>query len=592
LSDRPFDLQGGPQAIGTWSLDGLSFVFIDANADLILVDITTGASTVLDTLVYSIDAWVTDNQQPLANAGNPQTLTSLDGDPIQVALDGSSSFDPDGEITQYLWNIPDLPLFYGVQPTIELPVGEHIVTLQVADDEGASDLSGVTITIIDGSTSAAQTPVEIAGYVLRVGLEGMTVQSILDDGSVGNTIASLSNFTVEDHSQTQWNIFSKNAIALSPDRQKLAFAASQDGVTAYLFMLDLVAGMNNQTQLSFPIGSLPALIWSPDSSKLFVDPRDGGNTFSRIYDVTSNQTLYSFDERVFSPTWLPDSQRFIYNGSSVCSASCKSGSDLYLLDIPGGTSQALTHIDPDTLGIMSQLVSGRVHIGRVTYNSNLDRVFFILQEHLNIDTYEALYSVDFLGNLSFAGDIAGLYPESVFLPATSVTIFSDADTNAVFLVTQTDGMIFNDNEVVEFRWSVLRYDPVGELEILYERDFLSANVVEIITSFAVSPDGNAIAIGAANSLDLTAGSVTAVNLQNSQEILQASVGNPVCNLYWADNDNVIYGQSDDRPCSLIRSNQPSDRLIQHTLSSNTTTTILDGQGDILYFISSYPLTPS
>jgi hypothetical protein len=265
---------------------------------------------------------------------------------------------------------------------------------------------------------------------------------------------------------------------------------------------------------------------------------------------------------------------------------------LYLLDIPGGTSQALTHIDADALGITSQLVSGNVYIGGVTYNSNLERVFFILQEPLNIDTYEALYSVDFLGNLSFAGDIAGLYPENVLLPTNSVTIFSDADTNAVFLVTQTDGMIFNDNEVVVFRWSVLRYDPVGELEVLYERDFLSPDGVEIITSLAVSPDGNAIAIGAANSLDLTAGSVTAVNLQNSQEILQASVGNPVCNLYWADNDNVIYGQSDDRTCSLIRSNQPSDRLIQHTLSTNTTTTILDGQGDILYFISSYPQTPS
>jgi hypothetical protein len=265
---------------------------------------------------------------------------------------------------------------------------------------------------------------------------------------------------------------------------------------------------------------------------------------------------------------------------------------LYLLDIPGGTSQALTNIDADALGITSQLVSGNVNIGNVTYNSSLERVFFILQEPLDIDTYEGLYSVDFLGNLSFAGDIAGLYPENVLLPTNSVTIFSDADTNAVFLVTQTDGMIFNDNEVVVFRWSVLRYDPVGELEVLYERDFLSANVVEIITSFAVSPDGNAIAIGSANSRDLTAGSVTVVDLKNSREILQAITGRPVCNIYWADNDNVIYGQFDDRPCSLIRSNQPSDRLIQHTLSTNTTTTILDGQGDILYFISSYPQTPS
>jgi WD40 repeat protein len=438
-------------------------------------------------------------------------------------------------------------------------------------------------------TSAAQTSDEIAGYVLRVGLEGMTVQSILEDGSVGHTIATLSNFTVEDHSQTQWNIFDKNGIALSPDRQKLAFAASQDGATAYLFIFDLVTGMNNQTQLSFPFGSLPALIWSPDSSKLFVDP--SGNGFSRIYDVTSNQTLYIFDSLVFSPTWLPDSQRFIYNGSSVCPASCKSGSDLYLLDILGGTSQALTHIDPDALGITSQLVSGNVYIGGVIYNNSLERVFFILQEPLDIDTYEAMYSVDLLGNLSFAGDIAGLYPESVLLPTNNVEVFSDADTNAVFLVTQTDGMIFNDNEVVEFRWSVLRYDPVGELEVIYERDFLSPDGVEIITSLAVSPDGNAIAIGAVNSRDLTAGSVTVVNLQNSQEILQASVGRPVCNIYWADNDNVIYGQFDDRPCSLIRDNQPSDRLIQHTLSTNTTTTILDGQGDILYFISRYPPTP-
>ncbi|MEX2350800.1 MAG: PKD domain-containing protein [Balneolaceae bacterium] len=85
-----------------------------------------------------------ENANPVADAGPDQTLEAT-GPTTAVILDGSDSFDVDGDELTYAWSTDDT----GVSPTVNLGVGVHILTLTVTDEEGATDSDEVTITITD-----------------------------------------------------------------------------------------------------------------------------------------------------------------------------------------------------------------------------------------------------------------------------------------------------------------------------------------------------------------------------------------------------------------------------------------------------------
>lgn len=88
---------------------------------------------------------VSANQPPIADAGEDQTVTCPACD---VELDGSGSSDPDGDSLTYTWT-GDFGTVAGVNPTVELPLGEHTITLTVDDGEGETDSDEVVITVVN-----------------------------------------------------------------------------------------------------------------------------------------------------------------------------------------------------------------------------------------------------------------------------------------------------------------------------------------------------------------------------------------------------------------------------------------------------------
>lgn len=91
---------------------------------------------------------------PTANAGDDRVIADTDQeDGEDVVLDGSSSVDPDGTITNYAWSRvtgeTTEALGNGGTPTLQtrLPNGENVIQLVVTDNEGNTTSDSVTITV-------------------------------------------------------------------------------------------------------------------------------------------------------------------------------------------------------------------------------------------------------------------------------------------------------------------------------------------------------------------------------------------------------------------------------------------------------------
>jgi len=91
------------------------------------------------------------NVAPIADAGEDQIAYGSTAGLAAIALDGSGSSDPDGDDLTYTWSwiIEGEPReATGVDPTIELPIGEHIVDLVVNDRTTDSEPDQIVITVL------------------------------------------------------------------------------------------------------------------------------------------------------------------------------------------------------------------------------------------------------------------------------------------------------------------------------------------------------------------------------------------------------------------------------------------------------------
>jgi outer membrane protein assembly factor BamB len=97
--------------------------------------------------LYLEGGWDTTNHSPIANAGSDQTV-SMDGPSgASVMLDGSASYDSDGDALTYTWKEANTTIATGVNPNVQLPLGSHTISLFVADGRGGIDEAQVVVTI-------------------------------------------------------------------------------------------------------------------------------------------------------------------------------------------------------------------------------------------------------------------------------------------------------------------------------------------------------------------------------------------------------------------------------------------------------------
>ncbi len=107
-----------------------------------------------DTVIIEVEL-PASNQPPVADAGSDQTV-SLQSGTVDVQLNGSNSFDPDGSIQEYAWTVVNKPSGSNpsfddptiVRPTLTLDkTGLYELRLRVTDDSQATDSDILTIEV-------------------------------------------------------------------------------------------------------------------------------------------------------------------------------------------------------------------------------------------------------------------------------------------------------------------------------------------------------------------------------------------------------------------------------------------------------------
>lgn len=124
-------------------------------------------------------------QPPVAHAGKDTTVNAGESGVARITLDGTASYDVDGEIVRYTWNKEEEQLAEGVQAEVELPVGEHEITLEVEDDEGltATDL---VIVVVKDQTQINEPPMAHAGEDQEMEANENGMAEVTLDGSASS----------------------------------------------------------------------------------------------------------------------------------------------------------------------------------------------------------------------------------------------------------------------------------------------------------------------------------------------------------------------------------------------------------------------
>jgi hypothetical protein len=97
------------------------------------------------------------NQPPVAGVGGNITAEATKAAGADVQFDGTSSTDPDNNLTTYEWLEGVNLLATGATPTVTLGVGVHTITLRVTDAGSLTNTKTFTVTIQDTTAPVLQT---------------------------------------------------------------------------------------------------------------------------------------------------------------------------------------------------------------------------------------------------------------------------------------------------------------------------------------------------------------------------------------------------------------------------------------------------
>lgn len=138
---------GNPQA-SVVRLQDAAVGSVDLSQRIVTVD--ASGNTNGESYSFSLTAEIT-NLPPVARISSPDVVECTGNGGANVALDASSSSDPDGfaDIAEFIWTTQAGIVATGTAETVFLPVGEHLVRLTAIDQQGAISTAETIVTVED-----------------------------------------------------------------------------------------------------------------------------------------------------------------------------------------------------------------------------------------------------------------------------------------------------------------------------------------------------------------------------------------------------------------------------------------------------------
>jgi dipeptidyl aminopeptidase/acylaminoacyl peptidase len=230
---------------------------------------------------------------PVANAGNDTTIL-LPGNTVD--LNGSLSFDPDSNITGYLWTKISGPSSFNISdanavqtPVINLVQGVYLFELKVTDADGLFDSDTIQVAVVNKPPACTNCKIVFASD--RDG--NSEIYSCNPDGS---NISRLTNDPGTDD-EPAW----------SPDRSHIAFISDRTG---HFEIYIMNADGSNVVRKTFSESYSQNPTWSPDGTRIAYSVLN--NSRSGIWVVDAGATggspspVYEVDAEVGQPSWSPD----------------------------------------------------------------------------------------------------------------------------------------------------------------------------------------------------------------------------------------------------------------------------------------------
>ena len=265
------------------------------------------------------------NHPPVANAGNDTTIM-LPGNTVN--LNGSLSFDPDNNITGYLWTKISGPSSFNITdanavqtPVINLVQGVYLFELKVTDADALFDRDTIQVTVMAVNHPPPCTSCKIVFVSDRDG--NAEIYSCNPDGS---NISRLTN-----------NVATDDEPAWSPDGSHIAFVSDRTGHPEIYIMN---ADGSNVVRKTFSESYCQNPTWSPDGTRIAYSVPSNGS--SGIWVVDAGETsgspslLYEADGKVIQPSWSPDGTKL------ALVIADDIGYDIFTINADGTNFTALT----------------------------------------------------------------------------------------------------------------------------------------------------------------------------------------------------------------------------------------------------------
>ena len=247
------------------------------------------------------------NHPPIADAGSDTTIMLPSN---TVNLNGNLSFDPDNNITGYLWTKISGPSSFNIidanvsqTPVIDLVQGVYLFELKVTDADALFDRDTIQITVMAVNQPPACTTCKIVFVSDRDG--NAEIYACNTDGS--NIIRLTNNAGVDE--QPAW----------SPDGSHIAFVSDRTGHPEIYIMN---ADGSNVVRRTFLETYIQSPTWSPDGARIAYSPNSNGTANISVVGAISGLPSVLFEDpgRIVNLSWSPEgtklalvSDRFAYD---------------------------------------------------------------------------------------------------------------------------------------------------------------------------------------------------------------------------------------------------------------------------------------